>query len=114
MLSDGVHLYWLWLVKASEPAGNEVSGPGQESKKIDLFLQEFKLEPSDDELDVLASPCSDGVVVMKKEELPSSFASPLPVRRSPTTPMAQKDSDGMSELCSQVLDRARVCSCLLQ
>ena len=61
---------------------------------MDLCLQEFRLEASDDELEVLASPCGEAVVVMKKEEPPSSLSSPLPVRRSPTTPTAQKDTEG--------------------
>ena len=95
LLSDEVHFYWLWLVKTSDPVGKEVSLTGQESKKVDLFIQEFKLEPSDGKLDVLASPCGKAVVVVKKEELPSSLSSPLPVRRSPTTPNAQRDSEGM-------------------
>ena len=95
MLSDEVHLYWLWSVKTSDPTGQETFSPaGQDNKKVDLYLQEFKLEPSDDELDVLASPCGDPVVVTKKEEPLSSLSSPLPVRRSPTTPTSQKDSDG--------------------
>jgi len=101
MLSDGVHLYWLWSIKVSDPAGKEVSAPSQDSRKVDLYLQEFKLEPSDDELDVLATPCGDAVVVMKKEEPSTSLSSPLPVRRSPTTPTAQKDSDGMFGLVWQ-------------
>lgn len=95
LLSDKVHLYWLWLVKTSDPVKKEVSLTGQEGKKVDLFIQEFKLESSDGKLDVLASPCGKPVVVMKKEELPSSLLSPLPVRRSPTTPSAQRDSEGM-------------------
>ena len=66
----------------------------QENRKLDLCLQEFKLESSDNELEVFAFSCGDAVVVMRKEEQPSSLSSPLPVRRSPTTPTPQKDADG--------------------
>ena len=86
LLSDQVHLYWLWTTKTSEQSD-------QENRKVDLCLQEFKLESSEDSLEVFASSCGD-VVVVVKEEQPSSLSSPLPVRRSPTTPTSQKDSDG--------------------
>ena len=66
----------------------------QENRKVELCLQEFKLEPSEDERELLVSPCGDAVVVMKKEEPPSSLSSPLALRRSPTTPTPQKDADG--------------------
>ena len=94
LLSDEVHLYWLWTVKTSDPSGQEGFGSSLDSKKVDLCLQEFKLEPDDGEPCVMASPCGDAVVVMKKEEPLSSLSSPLPVRRSPTTPTPVKDSDG--------------------
>ena len=80
-------MYWLWTTKASEQTD-------QENRKVDLCLQEFKLESSEDKLEVFASSCSDAVVVMRKEEPLSSLSSPLPVRRSPTTPTPQKDADG--------------------
>ena len=47
-----------------------------------------------DELEVFASSCGDAVVVVRKEEPLTSLSSPLPVRRSPTTPTPQKDADG--------------------
>ena len=78
-------MFWVWSAKTTDQAD-------QENQKMDLWLQEFKLE---EELEELASPCGDAVVVMKKEEPPSSLSSPLPVRRSPTTPTPQKDADGM-------------------
>ena len=90
LLSDEVHLYWLWTTKTSEQTV-------QDNRKVDLCLQEFKLESSEDEHKVFAYSCDDrgdAVVVIKKEEPPSSLSSPLPVRRSPTTPTPQKDADG--------------------
>lgn len=89
MLSDEVHLYWLWTLKTSADLAVQ-----QEGSKVDLFIQEFKLEPSDNGADILASPCGDAVVLTRKEEPISSLPSPLPVRLSPTTPpAAQKDLD---------------------
>lgn len=92
ILSDDVHLYWLWLEKNSDPARKEVSC--QENKRVDLFLQELELNFSQSEM--IVSPCHEAVVVTKREE-PSSLSSPLPVRRSPTSPTVQNTSDGMFE-----------------
>ncbi|XP_068681108.1 probable E3 ubiquitin-protein ligase HECTD4 isoform X3 [Montipora foliosa] len=86
ILSDEVNLYWLWIEKIPDSAGKEFL----ENKKVDLLLQELKLELSHGKL--IASPCRDAVVVTKREE-PSSLSSPLAVRRSPTTPTAQNNSD---------------------
>ena len=80
-------MYWFWTSKTSEETD-------QENRKVDLCLQEFKLESSEDELKVFASSCSDAVVVVRKEEPLTSLSSPLPVRRSPTAPTPQKDADG--------------------
>lgn len=87
LLSDQVHLFWLWCLTPTESAS-------QENRRVDLWLQEFKLEACDDKLK--ASPCGEPVVVSKKEEPPSCLSSPLPVRHSPTTPTGQKDAEGDS------------------
>ena len=96
MLSDEAHLYWLWTLKTSADLAVQQEGSGfsLDGKKVDLFIQEFKLEPSDNGPDILASPCGDAVVLTRKEEPISSLPSPLPVRLSPTAPpAAQKDLD---------------------
>ncbi|PFX24720.1 putative E3 ubiquitin-protein ligase HECTD4 [Stylophora pistillata] len=95
LLSDQVHLFWLWCSKPSESAR-------QESRKVDLWLQEFKLEACDDSLK--ASPCKEPVVVSKREEPPSCLSSPLPVRHSPTTPTGQKDTDDPTNYCFSTVD----------
>ena len=87
-------MYWLWTTKTTQQTD-------QENRKVDLCLQEFKLESSEDELEVFASSCSDAVVVIRKEEPPTSLSSPLPVRRSPTTPTPQKEADGKFYTVSQ-------------
>ena len=87
-------MYLLWTTKTTQQTD-------QENRKVDLCLQEFKLESSEDELEVFASSCSDAVVVIRKEEPPTSLSSPLPVRRSPTTPTPQKEADGKFYTISQ-------------